>query len=402
MNYRAYKTELDLNNKEVTLLKKYSGMRRLAWNWGLGMIKSGKVPPNAMKLNLAWNIWKKENIPFWVEYSKAVAQSAFQDLERAFQAFFRGCKGKGPKVGYPRFRSKKTSKKSFRLIGTIHIKMNRIQVPRIGELRLKEKGYLPVDAKVLSVTISERAGKWFVSAVCEHNQQSEKCVNGEVLGIDLGIKTLAVLSNGKKFENSKAYRKLEKQLARSQRRFSRQKKESNRREQTRQKISKIHYRISCIRSDSIHKATTEIAKTKQLSLVVLEDLNVNGMVKNHKLAKSIQDASFFEFRRQLEYKSKWNGFDIIVADRFFPSSKKCSSCGVIKEDLSLSERTYDCPSCNLNIDRDLNAAINLRNWCINKFTVSSTGCAHGEIISPEIINDSRLSRRSVNQTLNLN
>jgi putative transposase len=316
---------------------------------------------------------------------KTAPQEAFRDLQQAFTRFFNGLKGKGPKVGYPKFKNKRVSKKSFRLTGSIHVEENRIKVPRIGWLRLKEKGYIPAGAKVASLTISERAGKWFVSALCHHNQQEPPLFKGgEVVGVDLGSKVLAFTSDGREFPNPKAYRKLEKQLAKLQRRMSRQQKGSHRRERTRQRIAELHYRIACIRSDSTHKATTEIARTKQLSVVVLEDLNVKGMVKNRKLSKTIQDAAWGELRRQVGYKSKWNGFEMVLAPRFFPSSKTCSGCGHIKPELTLDERTYVCSECSLVIDRDYNAALNLRNWYIVSNTASSAGSGRGEDVRPEV------------------
>ena len=360
--------------------------------------------------------------------------------KQAFSRFFDGLKGKGPKVGYPKFKNKRKSKKSFRLTGSIHVEKYRVKVPRIGWLRWKEKEYIPVGAKVASVTISERADRWFVSALCHHHQQEPPMFQGgEVLGVDLGSKVLAYTSDERPFENPKAYRKLEKQLAKLQRRFARQQKGSRRRERTRKRIAKLHYKIACIRLDSTHKATTEISRTKALSVVVLEDLNVKGMIKNRKLAKTIQDAAWGEFRRQVEYKSRWNGFEMALAPRFFPSSKTCSGCGHIKSKLGawfknqkrrvtchrearravaipnaqvclgdghvagllamtcncdpllnhpklgLGERTYVCHECGLEMDRDLNAALNLRSWYIEKNTVSSTGSGRGEDVSPESI-----------------
>lgn len=391
-NLRSYKTELDPNNKQVSLLLGHVGIKRFAWNWGLERIKNRELPPNAMQLHKAWNVWKKENIPWWENFSKAAPQEAFRDLQQAFSRFFNGLKGKGPKVGYPKFKTKRISKKSFRLTGTVHIEENQIQVPRIGWLRLKEKSYIPVGAKVASITISERAGKWFVSALCHHDQQEpEKFVGGEVLGVDLGSKVLAFTSDGREFPNPKAYRKSEKQLARLQRRFSRQQKGSHRRERTQKRIAKLHYRIACIRADSTHKATTEIARTKQLSVVVLEDLNVRGMVKNHCLAKTIQDAAWGEFRRQVDYKSRWNGIEMVLAPRFFPSSKTCSGCGNVRKKLTLDERTYICPVCGLEIDRDYNAALNLREWYIVYNTVSSTGSGRGEDVRLDVTCDGERS-----------
>lgn len=201
---------------------------------------------------------------------------------------------------------------------------------------------------------------------------------GEVLGVDLGIKTLAVCSDGQEHENLKALRSAEKRLARLQRRLARQEKGSHRRERTRKRIAELHYRISCIREDTIHKATTTIARTKQLSVLVLEDLNVRGMVKNRRLAKALSDASLSEFKRQLHYKAERKGVEVVLADRFYPSSKRCSGCGHVKESLSLAERTYACGVCGLVLDRDLNAALNLQAWYVNEEnTDSSAGCGRG-------------------------
>jgi len=380
---RAYKTEVDPNNKQVSLLLGCCGMRRFAWNWALERINYRELEPNAMKLHKEWNKWKKDNLPWWPQYSKAAPQEAFRDLQQAFSRFFNGLKGKGPRVGYPKFKNKRKSKRSFRLTGVIHVEKNRIKVPRIGWLRLKEKAYIPVGVKVASVTISERAGRWFVSALCHpHQQEPPLFQGGKVLGADLGSKVLAYISDERRFDNPKAYRKLEKQLAKLQRRFARQQKGSRRRERTRQRIARLHYKIACIRLDSTHKATTDIARTKELSVVVLEDLNVKEMVKNRRFAKTIQDAAWGEFRRQVEYKSRWNGFEMALAPRFFPSSKTCSGCGHVKSELGLDERVYICGACGLEIDRDLNAALNLRFWYIEKNTVSSTGSGRGEDVRP--------------------
>ena len=212
LKLRAYKTELDPNNKQASLLLGYAGMKRFAWNWALEKVQKKELPPNAMKLHKAWNIWKKENIPWWKEYSKAAPQEAFRDLQQAFSRFFTSLKLK-KKVGYPKFKKKHNSKKSFRLTGSVHIEANKIKIPRIGWLRLKEKNYIPVGAIVASVTLSERAGKWFISVLCHTEQKDPKLFkNGIVLGVDLGLKTLAVVSDGQEFKNPKAFKKLEKKL----------------------------------------------------------------------------------------------------------------------------------------------------------------------------------------------
>lgn len=233
---------------------------------------------------------------------------------------------------------------------------------------------MPLDAKILSACVSEKAGKWFVSI------QVEETINPSakpeaIVGVDLGIKTLAVCSDGTTFDNPKALKSNLGRLQRRSRQMSKKGKGSKNRKKAQRKLARLHYKISCVRKDTIHKITTYLTKTK--SKVVIEDLNVSGMMKNRRLSRSIQDLGLFELRRQLEYKGKWYGCEIIVADRFYPSSKSCSNCGWIKKDLTLADRIFDCDSCGLKMDRDLNASCNLESY-----TVSSTGInAYGEVSS---------------------
>src|SRR5690606_38683896 len=205
---------------------------------------------------------------------------------------------------------------SFRLTGSIHVTEDRIQLPRLGWLRLKEKNYLPVDAHILSVTVSKEGERWFVSLAVEEEIPETSNDSEQILGIDLGVKTLATLSDGTQYKNAKALRRNESKLKRLQKKHSRQKKGSNRREQTRKKISKTHFRISCIRKDAIHKITSEIVKIKRPQHVVMEDLNVAGMTKNRKLAKHIHDAAMSEFKRQMEYKGQWHGVGTLYVETF--------------------------------------------------------------------------------------
>ena len=211
------------------------------------------------------------------------------------------------------------------------------------------------------MTVSEKAGRWFISVqVKESVQEPFPIPLGDIIGIDVGIKTLASCSDGRIFENPKVLYKHEERLKRLQRKLARQKKGSNNRAKTKKKIASLHMRIANIRKDNVHKSTSSIAKTKQLMGVVVEDLHIKGMVKNHKLAKSIHDASMGMFVRQMEYKAFWNRLYLQKVDRFFPSSKTCSNCNNKKEKLALSERNYHCEKCGFKIDRDLNAAINLQ------------------------------------------
>ena len=372
----AYKTELDPNKTQLFSLKKHAGAARFAFNWGLGRRieeykKTGKSP-NAIEQHKQLNALKETEFPWMYEVSKCAPQEALRNLDKAYANFFRRVKllkeGKGFKVGFPKFKSKKRGLGSFRLAGAIHVSDSTVSLPRIGKVRLKEKGYIggcqTEGVKINSATVSERAGRWFVSISVE---QEIEVYAGEGLpiGVDLGLKKMAVCSTGQTFDNPKALRRNLRKLARLQRKLSRQKKESKRREKSRLRIAKLHYRISNIRKDAIHKATSQIvAKNKPPTLrpaaIVVEDLNVSGMLSNRKLSRAIADVSFGELRRQLSYKCSWYCVKLIVADRFFASSKTCSGCGAIKQTLELSEREYVCAECGLILDRDLNAALNLQ------------------------------------------
>jgi len=238
-------------------------------------------------------------------------------------------------------------------------------------LRLHEPGYIPIDANVLSATVSEQAGRWFVSVQVEEEREKPVPTGTSAVGVDLGIKTLATLSDGITFANPRALKHAQKKLKRLERAKSRRKKGSKNRAKARQAIAKVHARIAHIRKDATHKLTSHLAK--QYALVAIEDLHVAGMLKNHKLAQSVSDCNFGELRRQVEYKAAWHGTHIVVIDRFYPSSKTCSGCGYIKPELRLSERVFVCESCGMVLDRDLNAAINLRNVAVG-FTDTKNAC----------------------------
>ncbi len=283
------------------------------------------------------------------QVSKCCAQEALRDLDRAYKNFFEG------RAGFPRFKSKKRGAGSFRLTGRIRVFQDRIQLPRLGKIRLKEKGYIPTDGHMLSATVSERAGRWFVSVAVEEGIQVLKN-DGPVAGVDLGLVRMATVSDGTVFENPKALNRHERRLKRLQRSVSRRQKGSINRAKARLRLARLYLRIANVRRDALHKATIWLARTK--SAIVVEDLNVKGIRKNHRIAGSMSDAGMYEFRRQLEYKTVWYGSRLIVADRFYASTKACSACGHA-QNIALSERTYRCAACGLEIDRDLNAALNL-------------------------------------------
>lgn len=361
---KAFKTELDPNKAQIELFNQYSGCARWAYNWGLekkidAFDKKEKLPTEFDLCKEIVVLKNTEEFSWLKNISKWVPQLSLRNLDAAFDNFFRNCKKKKKgKKGFPQFKSKHKNKNSFKLCAPIHVFADKIQIPKIGKVKLKEKNYIPTDnTKIFSATVSEQAGRWFVSVQMEVEiEQLPK--NNHVIGVDLGIKTLATCSNGECFDNPRHLKKKEKLLRIRQKSLSRKQKGSNNRKKAAKKVAKVHFDIANARKDYLHKITSKIIDENQV--IVLENLNLSGMVKNHKLAKAISDVGMGEFRRQLEYKAEWYGRKIIIVDRYFPSSKLCSCCGQIKKELKLSERTYKC-DCGLEIDRDLNAARNLAN-----------------------------------------
>jgi putative transposase len=316
-----------------------------------------------MDLHRDLNAIKRTTVPWMYEVSKCAPQEALRNLDAAFAHFFRRVKLKQQgklhgKVGYPQRKSRKHGLGSFRLTGAIVVFSDAIQLPRLGRLRLKERGYLPTSARILSATVSEQAGRWYVSILVEVDHHVP--VNtGPVVGVDLGIKSLATVSDGTSEPNPRHLRSALKKLKRLQRAVSRKRKGSHNRKKAVRRLASLHRRIANQRANTLHCFTSRLAKTK--SVVVMEDLNVAGMLKNHHLAQAIGDVGFGEFRRQLTYKAAWYGCCVLVASRWEPSSKTCSRCGWEDEHLTLADRVFRCrnPECGLALDRDLNAALNL-------------------------------------------
>jgi len=358
---RAYKTKLILNNKEASYFLGCSGFARFVFNWGLAEWKrqyeSGEKP-SAYSLKKKFNSIKDIEFPWTREYPYRIESSAFDNLGLAFKNFFRRVKN-GEKPGYPKFKKKGISDR-FTLRDCIRADRNDIKLPIIGWTRLAESNYLPTEnVKILSANISKCGKNWLVSLQVEEEVQEPVAQTGKPLGIDLGIKSRAVCSNGKTFDNPRTLSRHERKLKRLGRELSRRKLGGCNREKTKVKLSREHQKIADIRSHNSHNISRYVtAKTKPRTIVI-EDLNVLGMMKNHRLAKSLSDSSMSELRRQIEYKAEWNGIQVLVADRFYPSSKKCSRCGNVKDELLLSDRIYACDSCDNTIDRDMNAALNL-------------------------------------------
>ena len=399
--YRAHKTELAPNDRQRTAFLRAAGCARWAYNWGLrrkieafearkAALAAGISPeqapevPNAMALHKGLNALKKlpveqGGVPWMYEVSKSAPQEALRNLDKAFDNFFRRCKagGNGAK-GFPRFKSRKQGVGGFSLPLAAPDGDAHVALPRVGKVRTKERGYLPTEGvKVLGATVTERAGRWFVSVRTEADiPDPEAPQHLPSIGVDVGIKSLAVCSDGSVFENPKALRKATARLRLLQQAVSRKVKGSNNRKKANAKVARLHYRISCVRQDALHKASDAI--TKRASVVVLEDLNVAGMTKNRKLARAVSDASISELHRQIRYKAAWRGVRIVTADRWFPSSKTCSACGVVKDKLGLDEREFVCDDCGFTSDRDANAAVNLKHLAVSSTVTACRPGSSGE------------------------
>ena len=359
---KAYRYELDPNNIQRSHLAQHVGVARFAYNWGLekriARYKNNQGDDrftDAMKQHKLLNSLKKTEFSWMYETSKCAPQEALRNLHQAFKNFYRGLKS-GKKIGFPRFK-RRGVRDSFRLTGVIRFHERAIQLPRIGKVRIKEKRKSYYSGRILSVTVRRRANRWFVSVTVEENILDPQPVRGAPVGVDLGVKTLATLSDGTTFANQRALGRRLRKLQQLHKSLSKKKKGSKNYKKAKLRLAKMYLRVFNIRQDTLHKVTTNLAKSH--SKVVIENLLVSGMLKNRRIARVIADVGFYKFRRQLEYKCQWYGSELVIVSRTFPSSKMCSQCGHRKKELSLSEREYHCEQCGLEIDRDLNAALNL-------------------------------------------
>jgi len=338
------------NRSQANLLQQACGVARYTYNWALAQARDHYINTGTSiditELKKTWNKTKPE----WVYLSpKDANQQPFTFLKKAYQYFFT------KKSQHPKFKKRGCGDSFYISNDAFHINDRYVRLSKIGSVKMAEK--LRFEGKIMSATVSRQADQWFVSIAVETNLE-KKCGN-ESIGVDLGIKTLATLSTGETVKNNKPLKKNLEKLKTLQRKHSRKIKGSNNRKKSLMRLARLHLRISNQRKDTLHKLTTGLcARAKRITI---EDLNVSGMMKNHRFAQAISDVGLGEFRRQLEYKSKIYGNEIVVADRWFPSSKTCSGCGKIKTELGLETRTYIC-DCGISIDRDLNAAINLNNY----------------------------------------
>lgn len=320
--HKAYRYELDPNNQQRSNLYRHAGVARFTYNWGLDQriqlfqTNQGKDRfTDFMKQHKLLNSLKRTQFPWMYECSKCASQEALKDLHRAFQNFYKGRKT-GKKVGFPRFK-KKGVRDNFRLHGIIRFEKRRIQLPRIGKIRIKGKRDRYHSGRILSATVRRRADRWFVSVIVEEEIPNPTPVNGAPIGVDLGIRTLATLSDSTVFVNPRALGRRLKKLKKLHRSLSRKKKGSKNREKAKLRLARMYLKIFNIRQDTLHKLTTYL--TKNHGKVVIEDLCVSGMMKNRKLARVIADVGFYEFRRQLEYKCGWYGSHLVIVSRTYPS-----------------------------------------------------------------------------------
>lgn len=355
----GFKTELKLNNVQRTLLAKSCGTARFAYNWGLDQLKQAldfnrENPGSKVKIPSAIDLHKrfcaevKPEKPWIYEVSKCSPQYALRNVRDALDRFF-----KEPDKGFPKFK-KKGQRDSFTVDGSVTVGDRWVQVPRVGKLKCFERlnfGTL----KPKSLTISRQADSWFVSFKIEvpEADKREPIIS---VGVDLGIKELATLSNGEVIPNLKPLRSALGQLKQLSRSVSRKVKGSKSRETAKKQLARFHKRVSDLRKNYLHRLTTYLAKN--FDVICIEDLNVSGMLKNRKLSRAIAELGLFEFKRQLEYKTKLYGSQLVVISRWFPSSKTCSNCGH-EQSMTLKDRTYVCGNCNHIEDRDLNAAKNI-------------------------------------------
>ena len=386
---RGHIIRLDPTNKQATHFSKACGVARLAYNWalaewqkqyeadknyrdecqakGITIDENRLNKPSQGKLRKQLNSIKREQFPFMLEVTKCSPQLAIMQLGDAFKRFFKG------ESKHPQFRKKgvndrfSLSNDQFKLKS----KNNKphIQIPNLGLVRMTE--HLRYNGKILSAKVFTKGSKWFVSIAVElDDTQKPLPKTGKSVGLDLGITDLATLSDGTKIQAPKPLKNKLKKLQRLSKSLSRKQKDSNNREKAKTKLSRLHDKISCIRKDFTHKLTTQLVKS--YDMICIENLNVKGMVKNRKLARSIHDLGFYEFKRQLIYKANQWGKTIKELDRFYPSSKTCSNCGFImaKENLTLAVRHWICPSCHANHDRDINASINILNQADKVLTLS--------------------------------
>jgi IS605 OrfB family transposase len=387
--HQAYRFALDPTPRQQHRLASHTGAARFAHNWGLALVKKRlgsraageavQVPWSLFELRREWNGAKDQVAPWWPENSKEAYSSGLDSLARALKNWTdsRRSARAGRKVGFPRYKRKGGDREACRFTtGVIRVEPSRhhVTLPRLGTIRTHESTRKLAcrleqgTARILSATVSRQGGRWYVSITCQVQRAVRRPRRSEAtIGVDVGIRHLAVLSDGQVIANPAPLQQAQRRLRRVNRQLARRcgpiaadgshRASSKRWQQTSRRLGRAHARVADVRRNALHQLTSELAGT--YGVVVVEGLNIAGMLRNRRLARRIADAGWGELRRQLGYKTLWAGGVLVEADAFFPSSKICSGCGHVKAKLSLSERSYTCECCGLVLDRDENAARNL-------------------------------------------
>ena len=378
---RAHKIALDPNNAQATHFARACGVARFAYNWALAewtrqyeawKADNSLPKPNQMALRRQLNAIKRSEFPWMLEVTKCAPQLAIMQLGEAFRNFF------AKRAKYPKFRKKGIHDRFSISNDQFQIEGRRIRIPNLGWVRMREA--LRFRGKIVSATISRVADRWFAS-ICVSVSDTDHAASLNLrsipqaesqgaVGVDLGVSALATLSTGEVISGPKALACLLPRLRRLSRSVARKQKGSANRRKARLKLARHYARIANIRADALHKLTSDL--TRRFELIGIEDLNVKGMLSNRHLSRSVSDMGFFEFRRQLDYKARDTGSLVVMADRWFASSKTCSDCGWKLEELPLSARSWTCPNCGVEHERDVNAAKNLKEYAVSS-TVSACG-----------------------------
>lgn len=369
--FQSRKVRLKPNKAQAKFIYQNFGASRFVYNWGLEQLnkyreenkdkekKDRAKRPSAFDLTNKLNHLKNttEEYAWLKEADSQLFKYVFANLEDAFKKFFTG------QAKYPKFKSKRDSRQSYSTKGSTYPRLkdsNHILLPKIGSVKFYNRNYLP-EVEYKRATISTDGDYFYCSVLFDEEPKELPEPLHESVGIDLGVKTTVTTSHGTAF-HLKWNRRLERRLKRAQRIVSRRKKDSRRRLKARKRLRNLHRKISNQRKDFIHKTTSTLVSENQV--IRMEDLNVSGMLKNHHLAASIAHASFFEIKRQLTYKCEWYGRSLQLVSRFYPSSQLCSHCGARNKEMkNLNRRTFVCHTCGFSLDRDLNAAININNFC---------------------------------------
>lgn len=363
---RAYKYKLKPTMRQQHMLLQHFGCCRFIYNWGLDRKKNAwtneKKTIGYLQLARELTLLKNDGEHGWLkDVANESLQQSLRNLDNAFTQFFKA------KKGFPKFKSKRRSKNVCKFINNVRFDFDKwkVRIPKMGWTKLCfNKPFDLSKCKIGTLTVSQdKCGDFWCVIIVEDGETSKpkaKVSEETSVGIDLGIKDFAILSDGTKYGNCKFLERGQKRLKKLQHHFSKAQKGSRRKERLRLKIAKQHRKISNRRSDFLHKLTTDL--TRRFDTICLENLNVQGMMQNHHLANAISSVAWNEFVRQLAYKAEWNGKNVIFIGRFEPSSKTCSCCGYVKKDLTLKDRSWVCPKCGVSHDRDINAAINIRNF----------------------------------------